>query len=255
MLPECFALKEDNGSKLHKTLHASTLHTAQRRQHKVSLGPGSLPCAFKWHRSWRQAGTWNGHCPGPAMSCTCSRDDADADQANTAGQLTSSRPGLAAPSRNMYAAASTQRIASSTWQNGSQKGTPRLVGYLALLRLTGAGQCRYVPVPRRPTQDQQGAADLSLLGFGGPVQAHIGIAVQIQEVLQDVQHLSHLCEDERLVATCLECPQQRSQLLQATWAPHSDCLTGRWGKPGSASACALLHHKESSPHSWCCQSS
>ena len=40
--------------------------------------------------------------------------------------------------------------------------------------------------------------------------------MQVEEGLQHIQHLSHLCEDEGLMPTCLQLVQQLRQLLQHT---------------------------------------
>ena len=42
--------------------------------------------------------------------------------------------------------------------------------------------------------------------------------MQVEEGLQHIQHLSHLCEDERLVPSGLQLVQQLRQLLQQTVA-------------------------------------
>ena len=55
---------------------------------------------------------------------------------------------------------------------------------------------------------------LALLGLGGAVKAAVGVAVQIEEGLQDVQHTRHLREHQRTAALCLQPPQQRRQLLR-----------------------------------------
>lgn len=60
---------------------------------------------------------------------------------------------------------------------------------------------------------QVARADLTLFRFGGPVQAEIHVAMQVQKGLQHIQHLGHLGEDKRLVAPCLELMQQHCQLL------------------------------------------
>ncbi len=49
---------------------------------------------------------------------------------------------------------------------------------------------------------------LSLLRLGGAVQAQVGVAVQVEEGLQHIQHLGHLGEDESLVPATLQLVQQ-----------------------------------------------
>lgn len=36
------------------------------------------------------------------------------------------------------------------------------------------------------------ASHLAHLGLGGPIESHVAVAVQVHEVLQNVQHLGHL---------------------------------------------------------------
>ena len=58
-------------------------------------------------------------------------------------------------------------------------------------------------------------ACLSLLRFGGAIQPEVGVAMQVEEGLQHIQHLGHLGEDEGLVAASLQLVQQLCQLLQS----------------------------------------
>lgn len=54
-----------------------------------------------------------------------------------------------------------------------------------------------------------------MLRFGGAVQPEVGVAMQIEEGLQHIQHLGHLGEDEGLVAASLQLIQQLCQLLHS----------------------------------------
>lgn len=59
----------------------------------------------------------------------------------------------------------------------------------------------------------QKRTDLALLRLGGAVQAQVGVGVQVQEGLQHIQHLGHLCEDQGLVPSSLQLVQQLCKLL------------------------------------------
>jgi hypothetical protein len=56
--------------------------------------------------------------------------------------------------------------------------------------------------------------DLALLDFCSSVETQVPVAVNVQELLQDVQDLGHLREDQGAVASCLELPEEFVQSLQ-----------------------------------------
>ena len=70
-----------------------------------------------------------------------------------------------------------------------------------------------------------GMAYLSLLRLGGAIKPQVGVAMQIQKGLQHIKHLGHLSEDERLVPSCLELPQQLCQFLQTGNSSSTTMLT------------------------------
>ena len=64
------------------------------------------------------------------------------------------------------------------------------------------------------------------LGLGGAVETHVGVPVDIEECLQYIQHLAHLREDERPVASGLEPGEEGGQLLQLATVVLEQPLVG-----------------------------
>ena len=50
--------------------------------------------------------------------------------------------------------------------------------------------------------------DLPLLDLGRAVQSQVSVAVDVEELFEDVEHLGHLREDKRSVAACLQLAQK-----------------------------------------------
>lgn len=80
----------------------------------------------------------------------------------------------------------------------------------ALNRVSASAACSKVQ-----HEQSKARACLSLLRFGGAVQPEVGVAMQVEEGLQHIQHLGHLGEDEGLVTASLQLVQQLCQLLQS----------------------------------------
>lgn len=55
---------------------------------------------------------------------------------------------------------------------------------------------------------------LSLFHAGAAVQTEVDVSVVVEELLQHIQHASHLSEDEHAVTTGLQLPQQRVESLK-----------------------------------------
>ena len=43
--------------------------------------------------------------------------------------------------------------------------------------------------------------DLSLIHFGGSVEAQIAVSMEVEERFEDVQHARHLCEDKHAMGS------------------------------------------------------
>ena len=61
---------------------------------------------------------------------------------------------------------------------------------------------------------QKTMSHLSLFNTCGAVQAHIDVAMVVEEGLEDVQHSCHLREDQHPMVPGLQSPQQDVQRLQ-----------------------------------------
>jgi len=67
---------------------------------------------------------------------------------------------------------------------------------------------------------------LSVLNFDGAIKAHVNVAVQVKELFKNVEHLSHLGEDNHLASLVVESFKQLCKFLKLTAVVLDKVLVG-----------------------------